>query len=70
MFHHVGEKLQVFAFIYMILYTFKSVCIQFHHIFSWNTLFILIYDLIFALLISLMIYGSGYIVKLYENKKV
>lgn len=33
MFHHVGEKLQVFAFIYMILYTFKSVCIQFHHIF-------------------------------------
>ena len=70
MFHDVGKKLKICAYIFIVFYVFKSICFQFQFMWSLQSMMVLFIDFIFAVVIALVIYGSGLVIQLFENRKV
>ncbi len=70
MFHDVGKKLKICAYIFIVFYVFKSICFQFQFMWSLQSMMVLFIDFIFAVVIALVIYGCGLVIQLFENRKV
>jgi len=70
MFHQAGDKLKICSYLFMIFYTIKSLIFRLQYILSIENLFSFSKDIVFAFIVSLLIYGCSYIVKLYENKNI
>ena len=54
MFHDVGKKLKICAYIFIVFYVFKSICFQFQFMWSLQSMMVLFIDFIFAMFIDFM----------------
>lgn len=68
MYGQVGEKLKVCAYIFMILFILKSICLYSCKIFTVDGIWNVLNDCLFAFFLALFIYGYSYVVCIYENK--
>ena len=69
MFRCIGRKLKICAFIFMIIYVIQSLCLHFYSVWSLENMNGIFFDMIFALMMSILIYGLGLIVQLFEERK-
>ncbi len=71
MFYHTGDKLKICAYLFAILSIIKSLLQQLcFHIVSMNTFWRLTQDIFLSLLIALLIYAFGCMIKKHEDNEI
>lgn len=69
MYTQVGRKLKICAYIFVVLFSLKSICYTSCRILTIDSIWKVLNDLLLAFIIAMFIYGYGYIIHFYENKR-